>query len=58
MSEELGYLSYAKVFRVLAIIHDLPELELRTALSLDSSLVRCGLVSVDRVGNSPLRGTA
>lgn len=52
----LGVLTSAKVQHVLSVILDLPEAEIRPALSTQGILARSGLISVDRNGASTLRG--
>ncbi|MCY0854029.1 AAA family ATPase [Cupriavidus sp. D39] len=52
----LGQLSSAKVFHVLAVLLDLPEPEVREALSTQGVLAQSGLVSVDRSCRSMLNG--
>ncbi len=52
----LGQLSSAKVFHALSVLLDLPESKIRVALSAQGILAKSGLVSVDRNGNSMLRG--
>ena len=52
----LGQLSSAKVFHALSAILNLPEPEIRTALSAQGVLAQSGLVSVNRIGTSTLRG--
>ena len=52
----LGQLSSVKVFHALSALLDLPEHEIRASLSAQAILARSGLVSVDRSGNSTLRG--
>ena len=47
-AEMFGSLSSNKVYHALAVILDLPEAEIRTALSPQSILACSGLVSVDR----------
>jgi len=44
----LGSLSAAKVFAVLAVLLDVPEADVRAALSPQGVLARSGLVSIDR----------
>lgn len=48
--DALGYLSAAKVYRVLARILGLPEASVKTALQPSGHLARCGLLSM--AGNS------
>lgn len=52
----LGQLSSIQLFRALSIILNLPETEIRTALSTEGILERSGLVSIDRSSASTLRG--
>lgn len=52
----LGYLSMTAVFRVLSIILDIPEQEVRQSLSAQSALSRSGLLTLERNGNASLRG--
>lgn len=51
----LGSLSSLKVFRLLSMILDLPEAEIRSALGAGGILFRSGLVSIQRMGQSTLR---
>lgn len=55
-ADYLGQLSSVKVFHALSVILNLPEREVRASLGRDGILARSGLVSVDRVGTSRLRG--
>lgn len=55
-AEGLGLLSSTKVCHALAVILDLPDAEIRTALSPQSILACSGLVSVDRKDINSLRG--
>ena len=55
-AEGLGLLSSTKVCHALAVILDLPDGEIRTALSPQSILACSGLVSVDRKDINSLRG--
>jgi transitional endoplasmic reticulum ATPase len=55
-SDWLGQLSSVKVFHALSILLDLPEHEIRSALSTSGILTKSGLVSVNRSGMSTLRG--
>lgn len=50
----LGQLSSSKVFHALAVLLDLPEREIRSALSMGGVLARSGLVSVNRERTSSL----
>ncbi|MCX7166556.1 MAG: ATP-binding protein [Rhodocyclales bacterium] len=50
----LGLLSSTKVSQALSVLLDLPEKEVRDALSLNGSLARTGLVTVDRSDTSLL----
>jgi SpoVK/Ycf46/Vps4 family AAA+-type ATPase len=52
----LGYLSMTAVFRVLSIMLDIPEQEVRQSLSAQSALSRSGLLTLERNGNASLRG--
>lgn len=52
----LGQLSSLKAGHVLSILLDLPEPEIRAALSPQGLLAKSGLLSVDRCGTSTLRG--
>ncbi|MGO4579949.1 AAA family ATPase [Cupriavidus sp. 2TAF22] len=52
----LGQLSSAKVVHVLAALLDLPDAEVRAALSTHGVLAQSGLVSVDRGSSSTLSG--
>ncbi|QCP51598.1 ATP-binding protein [Trinickia violacea] len=52
----LGHLTSAKVIHVLAVLLDLPELEIRDALSTHGALVQSGLVSLDRGHPGTLSG--
>lgn len=52
----LGQLSSAKVFHALSIILNIPEHQIRIALSANGILSKSGLVSVSRSGSSTLRG--
>ena len=54
-AEMLEQLSSMKVFHVLSVLLNLPEAEIRCALSTQGILARSGLVSVDRNGASYLR---
>lgn len=54
-ADELGRISTAKVFSVLAVLLDLPEADVRRSLSPHGVLTKSGLVSVDRSGAAPLR---
>lgn len=52
----LGQLSSTKVLHVLAVLLDLPDAQVREALSTQGVLAQSGLVSVDRGGSSTLSG--
>ena len=52
----LGQLTSAKVYRTLSAMLDLPEPDVRKALSTQGILARSGLVSVDHSGPNTLRG--
>lgn len=52
----LGQLSSVKVFHALAGVLDLPEPDVRKALSAQGILARSGLVSVERTCSTTLRG--
>lgn len=52
----LGQLSSVKVFHALAVLLDIPEHEIRTALGAQGILAKSGLVAVERGGTSLLRG--
>ncbi len=51
----LGQMSTIAVFRVLSVVLDIPEQEIRQSLSAQSALSRSGLLTLDRNGNSSLR---
>jgi len=52
----LGNISSVKVYRALSLLLDIPESDIRASLCAQGILTRSGLVSVDRNGNSTLRG--
>jgi ATP-dependent 26S proteasome regulatory subunit len=54
-SDTLGVLSSSAIVDVLAALLDLPEHEVRGALSIQGVLARSGLLSVDRSGTKLLR---
>ena len=54
--DRLGRLSSFKVCHALSVILDIPEVEIRAALSSNAILAKSGLVAVDRSGLSDLRG--
>ena len=54
--EYLGQLSSLKMIHALAVLLDLPEPEIRAALSPQGLLAKSGLLWVDRCGTSTLRG--
>lgn len=54
-ADALGALSSVAVFRVLSVLLDLREKEVRAALSPDGALARSALVKLDRDGRSMLR---
>jgi len=51
----LGQMSTVKVFAVLSGILDLPEVDIRAALTTTSALATSGLLSIERTGMSTLR---
>ena len=51
----LGYLTTMAVFRVLSTVLDIPEQEIRNALSGKGALSRSGLLTLDRNGNASLK---
>jgi MoxR-like ATPase len=55
-ADTLGALSSSAIVDVLAALLDLPEQEVRGALSIQGVLARSGLLSVDRSGTKFLRG--
>ncbi|EKU81771.1 hypothetical protein HMPREF9710_02963 [Massilia timonae CCUG 45783] len=55
-ADTLGALSSSAIVDVLAALLDLPEHEVRGALSIQGVLARSGLLSVDRSGTKLLRG--
>jgi SpoVK/Ycf46/Vps4 family AAA+-type ATPase len=56
VADWLGTLSSAKVFQALAVILQLPESSIRTALNGRAILARSGLLAVDSHGNEYLSG--
>lgn len=54
LSDRLGELPSNKTFRILAVILDIPESEIRTAFSGQGNLTKSGLVLIDRKCNCPL----
>ena len=55
-ADTLGALSSSSIVDALAALLDLPEREVRGALSIQGVLARSGLLSVDRSGTKLLRG--
>lgn len=55
-ADKLGRISTAKLFHVMSVLLDLPELEIRSALGVQGILAKSGLVSVDRGSASSLSG--
>ncbi len=55
LADELGTLSTVKMFHVVSVLLDIPESEIRGALSSQGVLAQAGLVSVERHGTAQLR---
>jgi len=54
-ADSLGSLSLSRCQRALAVLLDVPETQIRAALSAQGILARSGLVSVSAAGSVPLR---